>query len=255
MRQRLWFSGLLLLAAIAVPATVPSAEIKKGPLAAGKNIPATFHPYNVTARVIPPEELELLEEEKDKEKGKEKDADEDGEAKKPVPTSKGKFHCLITEYDLDPVVMLFARNLEENKAFRDLLKKLDEECTRKRSSRLRAFVVFLSDDLPSFSVKGSDQNDTLAKQAELLKKQEELVKKIEQVQDGLKLANVVLTLGARDDLAKYQLDDSVALTAVLYRNLRIQASRTVSRDQLDEVGGPEIKALLADVPGKLLPRK
>jgi hypothetical protein len=254
MRQRLLFAGLLLLAAIAVPATMPSAEIKKGPLAAGKNIPATFHPYNVTARVLPPEELELLDEGKDKEKGKAKDTDEDGEATKPAPNSKGKFHCLVTEYDLDPVVMLFARNLEENKAFRDLLKKLDEACTKHRASRLRAFVVFLSDDLPSFTVKGTDQNDTLARQAELLKKQEDLVKKIEEVQGGLKLSNVVLTLGAKSDLAKYELDDSVALTAVLYRNLRIQASRTVSRDQLDQVDGPEIKALLADVSGKLLPR-
>src|SRR5262245_53783258 len=98
MRKPLFLAGPILLAAVLVSARAPSAEITKGPLAAGKNVPGTFHPFNVTARVIPPEEMESTEDE-DKEKEKEKEKEK---AKKPTYTSKGKYHCLVSEYDLDP---------------------------------------------------------------------------------------------------------------------------------------------------------
>jgi hypothetical protein len=236
MRQRLLLVGLLVSAAVAVPAWGPSAEIKKGPLAAGKNIPGSFHPYNVTARVIPPEEMERKEE-ADKEKEKEKEPDKE----KKADTTQGKYHCLVTEYDLDPVVILFAHGLEKDAAFGKLLQQLDAACTKHRADRLRAFVVFLFDDLTNVAA----QDDQRAK----------AIKTVENVQNALKLSNVVLTIAARNDLAKYELDDTVALTVVMYRNLRIQASRTVSRDELDKENSPAIKAILADVSGKLLPRR
>jgi hypothetical protein len=234
MRQRLWLAGVLLLAAVAVSTRAPSAEIKKGPLAAGKDVPGAFHPFNVTARTIPPEELEAVaEDDKEKEKEKEKD-------KKPAPTSRGRYHCLVSEYDLEPVVMLFAHGLDDNEAFRDLLKKLDEACTKHRPDRLRAFVVFLYDDLTNVATQDE--------------KREELIKKIEKVQDALKLSNVVLTLGCKPDLKKYALPEA-ALTVVMYRNLKVQASRALSRDDLNSADSAEIKAVLDDVTGKLLPRR
>ncbi len=263
MRQRLLLAGLLLSAVVAVTVSLSSAEepkkarvaeepkktpvveepkkspvvggaaaeeIKKGPLAPGKNIPGAFHPFNVTARVIPPEELERKdEEEKDRAK------------KKALYTSKGKFHCLVTEYDLDPVVMLFARNLDDNEVFGKLLEQIDAACQKNRTARLRAFVVFLFDDLTNVVA----QDD----------KRKAAVEKVEKVQAAHKLSNVVLTIAARDDLKKYELPDDVALTVVMYRNLRIQASRTVPRDSLDRMGSPAIKAVLADISDKLLPRR
>jgi hypothetical protein len=239
MRQRLLLAGLFLLAAVVLPAALSSAEITKGPLAPGKNVPGSFHPYNVTARVIPPEEMEQVEEDEDRDK-KEKEKEKDKTKKEPY-TSKGKYHCLVTEYDLDPVVLLFARDLEENEAFLDLVKKLEDACTKHRLGRLRAFVVFLPDKLTNVSAQDDERG--------------EAVKKIEKIQAALKLSNVVLTLAAKGDVAKYELDPSAALTAVLYRNLRIQASRTVSRDELDKADGPAVKALLADVTDKLLPKR
>jgi hypothetical protein len=227
MCQRLLLAGLLLLAAVSLPC---AEEIKKGPLAPGKNVPGAFHPYNVTARVLSPEELASKDEET-KDKGK----------KKAAYSSKGKFHCLVTEYDLDPVVMLFARGLDDNEGFGKLLEQLDTACTRNRGPRLRAFVVFLFDGLTN--VVTQDDKRKLA------------IEKVEKVQARHKLSNVVLTIAARGDLEKYELADDAALTVVMYRNLRIQASRTVPREELDKAGSPEVKAVLADVSEKLLPRR
>ncbi len=228
MRQRLMVA-LLLLAVVVVPAATPSAEIAAGPGDAGKNVPGTFHPYNVTAREVPLDELDASERE-ELEKGRGRRY-----------TSRGKYHCLITEYDLDPVVMLVARGLDESKGFQDLLTRLEETIVKERTSRLRAFVVFLYDDLTDVSTQDE--------------KREERAKKIEQLGEKLKLRNVVLTLGSKSDLKKFALDDSAALTAIQYRNLRIESTRTASPDDLASPGAAAIKAILDDTTGKLLTRR
>jgi hypothetical protein len=138
-------------------------------------------------------------------------------------------------------VILFARGLENNKAFGELLRKLDAECTKHRLARLRVFVVYLSDKLTNVSAQDDERED--------------LVKKIENVQDALKLNNVVLTLAAKGDVSKYDLDDSVALTVVMYRNLRIVASHTVAATELEKSDGPALKAILGDISSKLLPKR
>src|SRR5262245_42187528 len=155
MRPLLLLAGLLL---IGLCAPMRSEEIKKGRLAPLKkdkdgkdvpqNVPGAFHPYNVTVREKSAEELEEADKEA-MEKGKDKQF---GEEKY---TSEGKYHCLVTEYDLDPVVMLFARGLHDSEGFKELLTKLDAACSKYRVRRLRAFVVFLDDELTDFHVKGN----------------------------------------------------------------------------------------------------
>jgi hypothetical protein len=217
----------LSVAAVVVLALVLGAPTRSaeegGPLVVGKNVPASFHPYNVTARLTAKEEPD--------------EEDPDVKVKKVDYTTKGKFHCLVTEYDLDPVVMLFARNLEENAAFRDLLTKIDAAIDRNPAVRMRSFVVFVSDDIAN--VVADDD------------KRVEAAKKIQKVADDLKLKNVVLTLASKSDVAKYALDDAAALTAVLYKQLRIEAVHKVSRDKLDKADADAVKAIMKDVAGKL----
>jgi hypothetical protein len=198
------------------------AERPKVKLAAGENVSANFHPYNVTAAVAP-----------------KADPEEDGGGKKKIAyTTKGKFHCPITEYDLDPVVMLFARgNLDEAAGFRELLQKTDAAIERNPGVRLRSFVVFIADDI--VNVVTDDD------------KREEAAKKIQKLADELKLRHVVLTLASKADVAPYPLDPGTALTAVLYKNLRIEAVHRVPLDKLEKAGGAAAKAVLADVAGKL----
>ncbi len=200
-----------------------SAE-ESGPLVVGKNVPTTFHPYNVTARLAAKEEP-----------GDDEDADV--KIKKVDYTTKGKFHCLVTEYDLDPVVLLFARNLEDNAAFRDLLGKLDGAIERNPGVRMRSFVVFVADDIAN--VVAEDD------------KRVEAEKRIQKVADDLKLKNVVLTLASKSDVAKYALDDASALTGVVYKQLRIEGVHKVSRDKLDKADADPVKAIMKDVAAKL----
>ena len=79
-----------------------------------------------------------------------------------------------------------------------------------------------------------------------------MVRRIEKVQDACKLSNVVLTLAAKKDVAKFKPDNS-ALTVVMYRNLKIQASRRLAKP--DDLNGEAVKAILADIPDKLLPKR
>jgi hypothetical protein len=233
MRRAVSLVVLLLLIAVVGPALARDEDDKakpegdKGPpLAVGNNLPATFHPYNVTARIPSPMETEEADKEAEKTK-----------AKAPAVTTKGKYHCLVSEYDLDPVVMLFVRGTPESAVLKDLLGKLEGAIERNPAVRLRCFVVFVSEDIAN--VMEEDE------------KREEEAKKIQKIADDLKLRSVVLTLASKADVAKFQLDPTVALTAVLYKSLRIEAVHKVSRDQLDKADSEAVKAILSDVAGKL----
>ena len=206
----------LLVTAIVLAEEPAGAEV-------GKNLPGTFQPYNVNAAIPLTEEPEA----EPKEKGP-----------KPAKySSKDKFHCLVTEYDLDPVVMLVARGLEDNAAFRDLLTKLDAALDRNKIARLRCFVVF--------------QDAALADVATQDEKRDEIVKKLDKLVLDAKLKNVVVALAGKDDLAKYKLDPTTALTAILYKKLRVEAVHKVGLDKLEAADGPEAKAILADVGAEL----
>jgi hypothetical protein len=215
MRRLLCACSLLLLIVVSARAQ------EKGALAPGDNVPATFHPYNVNARITVAAEPD--------EKGK-------GEAPASA-TAKGRYHCLITEYDLDPVVMIVARNLDDSAGLHDLLKKIDGAIDRNPVTRLRCFVVALYDDLTEVVTQDDKRN--------------ELIPRLEKMAEDLKLKGVVVTLAAPVDVEKFKLDDKAALNAVLYEKLRVVAVHNVAREKLDKEGGPEAKAILDDVAGKL----
>lgn len=223
MRKLVSLAGVFIFLSLVLisPMRMRSAEIKSGPLAPDKNVPGSFHPFNVTVREIPPDELEDMDRdlrEKDKEKY----------------TPKNKFHCLVSEYDLDPVVLLFANGgaLDASEGFQELLKDLDAAIIKNRGRRLRAFVVFLLDKEVDI-VKDDD-------------KREERAKEIRTLAEKLGLKRVVLTVTSSKYLPKYELDKDKALTAVLYRTLRIRYSHTFDRTDLDKADSPAVKTLLME---------
>jgi hypothetical protein len=232
-----------------------SAEVKTGALAAGKNVPGSFHPFNVTERKLTEEELEerlkvKMEREKDRAKPKGKEV-----YVEPEYSSRFKFHCLVTEYDLDPVVMLFARGLYDSAGFKDLLKSIDRACDRYRVRRLRAFVVFIDPELKQFHIP-SKFEDIVKKTDEGKKVSDKLFDAVTRVEKFAgefqpKLDNVVLTIGATGELARYELSDE-ALTVVAYRALRIRGSYKFAADELDQE--PTRKGLLTAVEKALITR-
>jgi hypothetical protein len=183
------------LAAVTVVAADPPADAKGG-LQPGANLPGSFLPFNATGPF------------------------------------RGRFHCPIDDYGLEPVVMLFVRDLAPTDPVKELLKNLDERIDKNPAARLHAFVVFLSDELP----------DVLANND----KREELAKRVEDLASGLMLKNVVLTLDSNKDVEKYALGDSWA-TAILYSKFRVVAVHTLQKADAQAAA----EKILADVGAKL----
>jgi hypothetical protein len=169
-------------------------------VAPGKDLPGPFHPYNVTG------------------------------------PRKGRFHCLVSEYGQEPVVMVIAHNLDFTdtpKGFKDLLKEVDNAIDKNPAARLKAFVAFQSDDLPNV-VTDDESRDKFAK-------------KVEDLAAGLMLKHVVLTLAGKADLEKYAATDT-AYVVVLYHKLAVVASERLGPDKLTEA---KVKEIMAQVGSKL----
>jgi hypothetical protein len=183
----MWQRLVLALSVGFLPGTVLGQEASKPPFQEGANVPASFHPYNVTG------------------------------------PRKGHYHCPVTEYDLDPVVLIFVRGLDLTDPTRDLLRRVEQAVEANRASRLRGVVVFLSDELPEVAGASNETQDKL----------DELAQKAEDLAKGLGLKDVLVCLGGKGVGEKYSLDPAAPLTVVLYRKLRILHSETVPRDQLN----------------------
>jgi hypothetical protein len=168
----------------------------------GENLPGPFHPYNVTGPY------------------------------------KRHFHCLISDHGLDPLVMVFHKNLEFSDPLAKLLEDLDKAIEKNPNARLAAFAVFLADDLPEVvgaNDKDDDARDLLAKKLE-----DEAVKR--------KLQHVVLCLDTKADLEKYELDDRNLVTVVLVRKYKVEAIFALPKDQLNDA---TVEKILAAVKEKL----
>jgi hypothetical protein len=168
--------AILLVLSTAISAAALQPAETGGSLKPGGDLPGTFLPFNATG------------------------------------AHKGSFHCLISDYGQEPVVMVVVHGLEMPDPLKDLLKQLDERIEKNPAARLHAFVVFLSDDLP----------DVLANDD----RREELAKRLQDQASAMMLKNVVLTLDSAKDVEKYFLPDYWA-TTVRYEKFRVVAVRGI----------------------------
>jgi hypothetical protein len=197
-----FLTGVLLLLPLAAladdakPGDAKPADPKAARLKPDDNLPGSFLPYNATG------------------------------------ASKGRFHCLISDYSLEPGVVVVVRDLEPSEALKDLLKQLDERISKNPAARLHAFAVFLTDD--KTNVVTSDD------------RREQLATALENLSNSLMLKNVVLCLDSPKDAEKYTLEDAWA-TVVLYNKYRIVATYGLPKAD----GKAEVEKILADVGEKL----
>jgi hypothetical protein len=127
-------------------------------------------------------------------------------------------------YGPNPVVLIFAR--EMSKPLTRLVKKLDAEVARRKSARLGAVVVLLSDD------------EALEKDlADLARKQ------------GIKKVNLAIMVPGhyttRQTEKRYKLSKEAEVTVVMYTRRKVVANHAFQKGKLDKKG---TKAILADVP-------
>lgn len=224
MRTLLSSLALLALVALSAAADDPPADKKTppakkegtsnkkdiAPLKVGNNLPGPFHPYNVTG------------------------------------PDKQRFHCLISEHGLEPMVMIFCKNVDFGDPLPSLLKRLDTAIDKNPSTSLGAFVVFLPDDLPDVVGSKDKDQDTNSKHDDA---RLELEKKIEQAGSDMKLKHVILCLDNKSDVAKYGLSDENLVTVVLYTKLRIVALHALPKSDFTEAAVEKIMAEVTDMLG------
>lgn len=193
------------------PAKKEEAPSKKDstPLKVGNNLPGPFHPYNVTG------------------------------------PNKQRFHCLVSEHGLEPMVAIFYKGVDSADPLPKLLERLDTAISKNADTHLGAFLVFLPDDLPDVSGSKENNQDANSKNddARLV-----LEKKIEQAGADMKLKNVVLCLDTKADVAKYRLNDENLVTVVLYKKLKIVAVHALPKSDFTEAA---VDKIMADVAEKL----
>jgi hypothetical protein len=171
---------------IGLGASQPPGDIKSGPQP-GSDIPAPFHPINVNG------------------------------------AHKGNPHCLVCEYGLDPVVLVFAHDGSD--ALKNLLQKLDAAVEKHRGARLHAAAVLLHEGY----AKDDDTRRKVLADAEQFA-----------TQAGLK--RVVVAVDDPAGLKEFNLHKDADVTVLLYRRQRVVANYAFPKDGMKDTN---VDAILA----------
>lgn len=145
---------------------------------------------------------------------------------------KDRFHCLVCEFGLDPVVLVFAKEGPDGddpnlKAF---LQKLDESVERHQESYLHSFVVVLSP-----SAKNSVSEEKIEDAGELVKEaqnREKLTKRLTKLAEDLK--HVVVSYFPHEGPKGYNLSAEPGVTVILYAKHRVIESHIVAHGKLQD---------------------
>jgi hypothetical protein len=135
----------------------------------------------------------------------------------------GELHCLVCENGLNPVAMIFARDVSEPLV--SLIKKLDAEVEKHRKFDMGCFVVFLGD-------------------------QEKLQPKLTEVARKQQLKHVILAIDAPAGPEGFKVAKEADVTVVLYERHTVAANHAFAKDKLTDKA---VETILADVP-KILKR-
>ena len=136
----------------------------------------------------------------------------------------GEPHCLVCEHGLNPVAMLFARQLSEPVI--QLLVAIDAAATKHKQHEMGAFVVFLSD-------------------------REDLAPQLQKVARTHGLKHIVLSIDPPAGPEGFNVAADADLTVVLYNRHVVQANHAFAKGEFTEKAIPRV---VADVP-KILPTK
>jgi hypothetical protein len=145
---------------------------------------------------------------------------------------RGKFHSVVSEHDLDPVVLVFVRGTNPAPVA-GLLPPLDEAVKKNERLRLGAAVVFLSGDITDLVGEDVKRERAAA-----------------EVGDKMgKYKNVAAALDVPASVKDYKLNDKAEVTVLMYNKYRVLLSRAYPADGLK--GEDAVKALMGDINAQL----
>jgi hypothetical protein len=198
-----------LVSALAILASQALSAAADAPLKVGSNLPGPFSPYNVTG------------------------------------PHKQHYHCPVSDHGLEPMVLVFHKNVDFGDPLPNLLKRLDTAIDKNTDIRLGAFVTFLPDNLPDVVGSKEDNQDTNSKNDDA---RLEMEKKIEQNASDMKLKHVALGMDNKSDVAKYELGDDNLVTVVLYTKLKVVAVYALPKSDFTDAA---VEKIMTDVADKL----
>ena len=202
MRRLLPFAAFVVFSVLA-GSSVATRAAESAPVKSDPNIPGAFQGYNVTGKY------------------------------------KGRYHSHISEYGLEPVVMVVTREVEFSEPLKSLLKKIDDAIEKNPAVRLHAFVVVLSDDVPEVVGADSKSDD----------KRIEVTTQLEDQAKALMLKHIDIVLAGKTDLQKYNVDDA-SFAFYLFQRAKVTASRVLKTgDKLTDAVTTGVMAVLAEKAG------
>jgi hypothetical protein len=149
----------------------------------------------------------------------------------------GKFHCPVCEFDLNPGILVFIRELEDvsKPAVASLLKKLDAVITKHPLARLGGCAIVLDDGgYRQVLVAKLDDTSKVA-DLELTKvtaAKEEKEARLSGFAKKEELKNLTLALGSKGGPEKYKLNPNADVTALIYNKLKIVGSYAFTKGEL-----------------------
>jgi hypothetical protein len=194
---------LVVLATAAGAGFLHAGEALQSGPQAGSLLPSSFHPFNLNGKI-----------------------------------GKNRYHCLVCEYGLKPVVMVFAREHPDAKeaALADLLQKLDDAVERHQESYLSAFVVILSPDARTSVTE--PKTDDASKLVDEAAAWEALLARLRPRAEKLK--SVTLGVYPAAGPEGYKLAKEADVTVVLYRRHKVIANYAFAEGKLTDEAVAEI---------------
>ena len=138
-------------------------------------------------------------------------------------TAKGRQHCLVCDYGLNPVVMVFAREPAEGRdgPLTALLAKLDEAVNRHAGKHsLGSCAIFLSPDAHNSANNAAEQDPQKIVEEAIAR--EALAKRLEERAEKLK--NVVVAYFTPEGPKDYQINPKAEVTVLVYAKHKILAN-------------------------------
>lgn len=145
--------------------------------------------------------------------------------------AKGRYHCLVCRFGLNPSVLVFARTPgKDEEGLKVLLEKLDAAAEKFQAKKFGAAVVYLSPEASS-SVNNPAETDVdkLAKEAAA---REALVAQLGGKADKLK--HVIVACYPPEGPKGYNLDPKADVTVLFFRKLKVIDNFTFGPGQLND---------------------
>lgn len=137
---------------------------------------------------------------------------------------QGERHCLVCENGLNPVAMIFARQVSEPLV--KLLVELDAATGKNKAQQMGSFVVLLNDE--------ADQPE-----------------KLRELSRQHKLKHIILSVDDPQGPEGFGVTREADVTVMLYRDFEVRANHAFGMGELSPAG---VKAVVADLP-KILAEK